>query len=412
MHLGAHPPALRFLPAPDRVPDKPGAMGWRYVAVGFGSLVAASAVYERALDWRDARVLEKSRPGRMVRVKGGVRVHCVVTEASAGANGRCKPYTAVLLGDAATSVFDWAKCWDGMARPPVAKVVTYDRPGMGLSDHASRDGNKGVLTQADELSSLLDNIGEVEDNLILVGHGQGAKLAIAFAAKNRPRVKGMVFLDPVCPGVREAHCKIHPDMRRAISGMKRDSDLMALLSHFGVARFLTSLPLTREHLRRKYLPEHVPLVSALSATRGHREAVRDEIIEVEKDEEVIEDILQNMWPKGDFPVVIVGHGLSMFHSLGRLHGGDESLALALERAWDGAQRALASSLSSQSVFVRAAGVGHDMPQIWPEVVLDSVDAVGRACDGDDKRAASALAGLRSKWHTLTLQNVEKVHEKQ
>jgi pimeloyl-ACP methyl ester carboxylesterase len=91
-----------------------------------------------------------------------------------------------------------SSCWGWLA-PELAKfarVVTYDRAGLGWSDE--RDVLRDARSLAEELVALLAAM-RCEENLILLGHSMGAICNRAFERLDAGRVGGFVWLDPAHP---------------------------------------------------------------------------------------------------------------------------------------------------------------------------------------------------------------------
>ncbi len=73
-----------------------------------------------------------------------------------------------------------------------ARVVTYDRAGVGGSDAAP--GPRTAAAVADELRTLLDAL-DISGRVVLVGHSLGALHMQHFAQRHPGRVAGLVFVD-------------------------------------------------------------------------------------------------------------------------------------------------------------------------------------------------------------------------
>jgi pimeloyl-ACP methyl ester carboxylesterase len=92
------------------------------------------------------------------------------------------------------------RCWEEAARPlsGCARLVLYDRPGIGRS---SPRGNTRVLlanTVVEQLAALLQAI-DAPPPYILVGHSLGGFYMQAFA-RNRPQeVAAVVLIDSASP---------------------------------------------------------------------------------------------------------------------------------------------------------------------------------------------------------------------
>jgi pimeloyl-ACP methyl ester carboxylesterase len=78
----------------------------------------------------------------------------------------------------------------------VARVVAYDRAGLGWSDSAPTPRDAGHAAQ--ELYTALDKLG-VKGPYIVVGHSYGGMVSRAFAGLYRDEVAGMVLVDASHP---------------------------------------------------------------------------------------------------------------------------------------------------------------------------------------------------------------------
>lgn len=104
--------------------------------------------------------------------------------------------TFVLLHEGLGSLELWKDFPAQLATTCHASVLTYSRQGYGHSsaislprplDYLSVDG-------PNELARLLDAL--ALDQVVLLGHSDGASIALAYAARQDPRVRGVVALAP------------------------------------------------------------------------------------------------------------------------------------------------------------------------------------------------------------------------
>jgi pimeloyl-ACP methyl ester carboxylesterase len=141
----------------------------------------------------------------------GVKIHAVCS----GEGGAA---TVVLLpgfGEATSSMDSVRDSVDSFAR-----VCTYDRPGIGLSDPPAHD--QTFTTEARDLHALLPALG-TEPPYVLVGHSLGGPLAVRYADLYGEQVGGVLLLDatPVgwldaireVPGGTEGGRQLHDDYR-------------------------------------------------------------------------------------------------------------------------------------------------------------------------------------------------------
>jgi pimeloyl-ACP methyl ester carboxylesterase len=150
-------------------------------------------------------------PGRLVDI-GGRRLH-------ASATG-CGKRVVVLESGIAASSLSWA-----LAAPKVsefARVITYDRAGLGWSDAATHKCTS--VDAADDLARLLDTMGGAEP-VIIAGHSFGGLIARIFQQRFPERVSGLVLVDPV---VRAEWRAMTPTLRRGVALSRRGATLARL----------------------------------------------------------------------------------------------------------------------------------------------------------------------------------------
>ncbi|MET7375710.1 alpha/beta hydrolase [Micromonospora arida] len=93
----------------------------------------------------------------------------------------------VLVSGAGEVGLDWAVVLPSLAE--TARVIAYDRAGLGASDPTSR---LTLDSQVRDLVALLDNVGPA----VLVGHSWGGLLAQLAAFARPDHTLGLVLLDP------------------------------------------------------------------------------------------------------------------------------------------------------------------------------------------------------------------------
>lgn len=183
-----------------------------------GIVISAGVLYQFIGTARDARRFPP--PGRMVDT-GGFRLH--LQEAGTGG------LTVVLEAGIAASSLSWS-----LVQPEVAKfarVIRYDRAGLGWSDAARQPRTAAQL--AEELRALLEKA-EISGPYVLVGHSFGGYIARMFAAKNPRQVAGLVLVDS--PDTSE-WIPLQPEERRRLQGGALFSRTGAGLAALGVVRF-------------------------------------------------------------------------------------------------------------------------------------------------------------------------------
>jgi len=179
------------------------------------ALLTAGVVYEQV-----ARVKAKRRPlpGRLVEM-GGYRIH--LTDSGKGGP------TVVVIHGAGESSFSWVHVAREVA--PFARVVTYDRPGLGGSDPGpAPDATRSTA----ELHTLLAEAG-LPGPYVLVGHSLGGVIARLYAIRYPDEVAGMVLVDSTHEFLKEDRM-----FRQSFVVIGFLLRLFRFCSVFGLPRFL------------------------------------------------------------------------------------------------------------------------------------------------------------------------------
>jgi pimeloyl-ACP methyl ester carboxylesterase len=137
--------------------------------------------YEAYAEQRDRA--KHPPPGKLVDV-GGYRLHLHVM-------GEDNSAPTVIL-DAGMVSFSSNWAWVQPEIAKVARVVAYDRAGLGWSDAGLKPRDAGQ--SAKELHTALQKAG-ISRPYIYVGHSYGGLMAQAFAALYRDEVAGIVMVD-------------------------------------------------------------------------------------------------------------------------------------------------------------------------------------------------------------------------
>ncbi|MET0672092.1 MAG: alpha/beta hydrolase [Microbacterium pygmaeum] len=122
--------------------------------------------------------------------------------------------TVVLISGQRASADDWKIVADGVSSPSVwslvagdTRVCAYDRPGTPVGDAPSRSDPVAqpadAQRMADDLSALLDAAG-ITPPLVLAAHSAGGLVARLYAAEHPDHVSGMVLVDALSEGLRDA----------------------------------------------------------------------------------------------------------------------------------------------------------------------------------------------------------------
>jgi pimeloyl-ACP methyl ester carboxylesterase len=111
--------------------------------------------------------------------------------AGGGAGG---PRPILLIHGASANLLE---LWGPLAEEfsPLHRVIAYDRPGMGHSTRAKRNGHT-LASQAQCAARALEACGE--GPAIVVGHSLGAAVALRLALDHPHLVSGLVLIAPAC----------------------------------------------------------------------------------------------------------------------------------------------------------------------------------------------------------------------
>ena len=160
----------------------------------------------------------QSHRGQMVDI-GGRRMHLVCE------GPRTDAPTVLFEAGAFGFSADWGVVQDKVTALGL-HTCSYDRAGLGLSDPGPipRDG----LSATRDLEALLKAAGE-DGPLILVGHSMAGTYMPLFAARNRERIRGLVFVDASTPDALE-----QPQVRDFVGKFTRASQLASVGARLGL----------------------------------------------------------------------------------------------------------------------------------------------------------------------------------
>ncbi|MCI3926237.1 alpha/beta hydrolase [Paenibacillus sp. TRM 82003] len=312
------------------------------MACGLAGILGAGAVYERRARRRGKAKLPF---GRMVDV-GDCRLH--VTER--GASGP----TVVLLHGAGDCSYSWLHIMKELSA--FARVVSYDRPGLGSSEPGPAPD---AAHSVEELHALLDKLG-IDGPVVLVGHSLGGLLARLYAAAHPERIAGLVFLD-------STHESLLRDrkFKQGFAALGVLLKLLRALSPFGVPRLagnrFGALPMFSEegpHYRRQLSPEEYEAWTSVlyrnfagTAAAGEFRAAFPLLAAADARLETAKAAADGP-VYGDLPIAVVnnpGYG----------------------EAWTAMQRELASR-STNSFYRLSDRRGHSVQMPRPEYVVEAV----------------------------------------
>jgi pimeloyl-ACP methyl ester carboxylesterase len=310
------------------------------LAVCVAALVVG-ATWQRVSETRDAR--RYPPPGRMVDVGGGRRLH-LRCEGPAGAG----PTVVMAAGGGTPSVVSYG-LQDKIAA--FARVCSYDRPGLGWSDPASRP-----MTLDDHVGDLdrLLTGGGISGPVVLVPESFGAIVSIAFAERHPERVAGIVFVDGAEPktwaaamhGVGKSQGRLREAMMRAAwaTGAARLA-LPGMLPPF----VATLPPQVQGEIRAVYG----------RASPGFSEAMT-----------AYELTPATNWPSsepgvlGAMPIAVISHGQA-----------SSMVSADFEKIWPEAQARLAALSTGPVRRLTVSQAGHAIAQEEPVLVAEVVKAL-------------------------------------
>lgn len=177
-------------------------------------LLLLGFLYEQVSRWIDSR---RPLPGDMVDV-GGYRIH--LTDRGQGEQ------TIVLIHGAGDSSYSWIYVQRELSK--FARVITYDRAGMGSSNSGPVPIPENTIK---ELNTLLKKA-DANGPYILVGHSLGGLIARLYALKYPEQVAGLVFLDSTHEFLKE-----DAKFKQGFSFIGYMLKVMKFLSPFGIPRF-------------------------------------------------------------------------------------------------------------------------------------------------------------------------------
>lgn len=194
------------------------------VAGLFVLLLLAGVVYQAVGAAQDARQFPP--PGRLIEVDG-YRLHIREMQPENIAAGTP---TVVLEAGIAASSLSWSKVQPEVAK--FARVVSYDRAGLGWSDPSPRPRTPPHIVE--ELHALLKRA-NVPRPLVLVGHSFGGYCVRYYAHKFPHEVAGMVLVDAVHA---DEWKQLTAQQRRMIRGGVLFARIGLFLCRLGFIRFV------------------------------------------------------------------------------------------------------------------------------------------------------------------------------
>jgi pimeloyl-ACP methyl ester carboxylesterase len=190
-------------------------------------LVAATSLANAADNASAVQSVPKSSEGHfagLVDIGGGRKVYL-------SCRGKGSP-AVILVGGLRASADDWMEILPGKpnvfsAVAAFTRVCAYDRPGTPVGDQPSRSDPVAQPTAAADavadLHALIAAAG-IETPAVLVGHSYGGLIARLYASTYPDEVSGMVLVDALSEGLRQAETQQEWALQRElINGDTRES---------------------------------------------------------------------------------------------------------------------------------------------------------------------------------------------
>ncbi len=290
--------------------------------------------------------------GQMVDI-GGYRLHMHV-------EGEGTP-TVILDSGAGGIGLSWELVRPAIAK--VARIVTYDRAGLGWSDPGPKPRTADMM--AEELHTMLINA-NIESPYLLVGHSLGGVVARQFAAKYSSAVAGLVMVD----SAHEQQMKHLPEaLVKMVDSMKGMFTVMKLMSKLGLFALKPNLVQIGDN--GKLSSELVEQMQGVMASSdSHAEAL------IAESESVYAAQTQPVSTLGDIPLTVISHGQLDEHAVPPSLG--QQVRDEYETAWQKLQAEI-MSLSTRGRRIVADRSGHnvifDQPEIIIESILEMIDTI-------------------------------------
>ena len=239
-----------------------------------------------------------------------------------------------------------AACWVHTQRElsAHARTLSYDRAGYGGSD--IDDADRTVERLAEDLTGLLDAIGETRP-VVLVGHSWGGPILRCFADQHPERVAGLVFVDG---SVAEL---MTPGMVRLTAASFRVSSLLARLGRTGQI-----LRMSAPHgISSAISPEDQAIFVRDYACVRAMKAGRRELVQIGAAVPLLKRLQADGTP--DVPTICL--------QAGRV----ERATAKVRPLWNGIAEKLMAAVPRGRVVV-VEGAGHLIPQEQPAAMHDAI----------------------------------------
>ncbi|HUO12591.1 MAG TPA: alpha/beta hydrolase [Caulobacteraceae bacterium] len=300
----------------------------------------------------DPRMNIYSRPQQLVEVEPGRRLNVNVTGAGSP--------TVILSAGGGCSTIHWGLVQARLAR--TNRVFSFDRAGMGFSDPGPTPRTTG--RSVDDLRAALAALG-VGPPYVLVGHSMGSFDTRLFAFRNAGEVAGMVLVDPRGDQMNKRMTAIAPflvkELQDSREQVRRNAEIAATKPAPGTADYESLVS-----------PDDPNLTSAVNA------AFRDAALRPSYwqtlasegdclDGVSADELAGAKRHLGAMPLIVLTAAAPPFPC-------PPQYADAVMAMWRTSHDELAA-LSDRGVRRDVPNVGHMIPTLRPEVVVDAIREV-------------------------------------
>jgi pimeloyl-ACP methyl ester carboxylesterase len=279
---------------------------------------------------------------------------------------------------------DWSGTWS-LVQPAVAKttrVCAWDRAGFGLSSPPTKP--QTAQDSARDLSAAI-TAADIGAPYVLVGHSGGSFESLLLADSDRPRVAGMVLVDPSFPDEEERLARASPGQEAYVKGMldRLGPMLRQCIADIRSGKLKKNGPDPNNCLQQQSPPSYPPeLVAArermiAAATPQSLVSGIETMLSGSSLEMLARNSKLTINPSrnyGDMPLIVLTR--TVFGAPPNYPAAARAEIPAEEAEWSKGHDELAG-LSTRGINARVPGSGHDIQHMKPQVVIDAIDQVIR-----------------------------------
>jgi len=290
---------------------------------------------------------------------------------------------------------DWSLTWSKV-QPEVAKTTracAWDRPGFGFSSPPPEPQTVDQTTS--DLQAALRARG-IAGPYVLVGHSLGGYESLLFADRERPRVAGMVLVDPSFPDQETSLSHAAPQHAQYMLSLRNPlaDQIRKCSASLKAGALRQGGPDPDNCLHPQWPPSYPPeLTTALTkitaeASPAQIQAAWDTLVFFTSPYLLAKDSKLVVNPRRDYgamPLIVLTR--TEFRPPLDFPVAARAEIPAEEAAWNAGHDAIAA-LSSRGVNARVPGTPHFIHAVKPQVVIDAIEQVVReARQGEGKRDA-------------------------